>query len=307
MSNLSNETKALIAVCFSSTIFGFGFMFFRIALLAAEQWVVLAWRFGLAFLVLLLAWVFRIGKLNLKGKPWGKLLLLGVLDPLLYYMLESWGLSLTNVTITAVMVALMPIVSLCFAAVMLKEYPKLKQTICALLSIAGVIVISLVGGSMGTVTVGGILVLLGAIVTAALFTVLSRQFADQFSAFERTFMLFLVTAVYFVGEALIRSRGDYTALLQPLHDPTLLLSLLYLGVLGSAIAYYLYNYMLGYLSVVRATVFSNWTTVVSIFTGIVFLQEPFSIVQIIGSVVILVGLYGVNRFAADDPARKIKG
>jgi len=300
---MSNETKGVIAAAASSTIFGLGFMFSRIALLAAEQWVVLAWRFVFAFLFLFLLWVFGFAKLNFKGKPWPKLLLLGLIDPVLYYMFESWGLLLTSAGFTAVMVALVPIISLLMGVVLLREYPRLMQTVWSVISVAGVVVIAMIGSSMGTVTLLGVFALIGTITLGSLLTVLSRKLAEQFTAFERTFALFALAAVYYLGSAVVQAKGDFTPLLQPLHDPKLMMTLVAMGVGASALGYLLYNYSLSYLSVARTTVFLNLTTVVSILAGVVFLHEPFTWVQTICVGVMFVGLYGVNRYAEPTPPK----
>ena len=300
MRHLSNEWKGMLFAFLCNTIFGFSFMFSRIAFLAAEQWIVLAWRFGFTLVGLNLLCLFGLTKVRFKGKPWKKLLLLGICDPLLYYVCESWGIYLTNSSFSAVMIALMPIVSLSMAALILKEIPTFRQTLCAIISIAGVIIIAMVGNGLGTVNILGVLALIGAILTAAFFTVLCRQLAANFTAFERTYGVFSVASLYFIFSALVKARHDFSVLLQPLHDPMLFFSVAYLGLLGSIVAYLCYNLALNYLPVARVTVFSNWTTVMSIAVGMIFLHEPFTPIQLVGTVVILTGLYGVNRFARRD-------
>ena len=54
------------------------------------------------------------------------------------------------------------------------------------------------------------------------------------------------------------------------------------------------------MSVARVTVFANLTTAVSVFAGAVFLREPFSWLGLVFCLLILLGIYGVQRTARKD-------
>ena len=49
------------------------------------------------------------------------------------------------------------------------------------------------------------------------------------------------------------------------------------------------------LPVGKVTAFCNLTTVISVFAGVVFLGEPFTVLSLIASVVIVVGVWGVQK------------
>jgi flagellar motor component MotA len=61
------------------------------------------------------------------------------------------------------------------------------------------------------------------------------------------------------------------------------------------IAFFMLNYPVTYLPVRQAISFASLTTVVSILVGIVFLKESFGLIQMLGSVMIIIGVYNVNR------------
>ena len=52
--------------------------------------------------------------------------------------------------------------------------------------------------------------------------------------------------------------------------------------------------MISGLSVAQAAIFANLATAISVFAGAVFLHEPFSFTALLCSVLILLGIYGVN-------------
>ena len=55
--------------------------------------------------------------------------------------------------------------------------------------------------------------------------------------------------------------------------------------------------MATYMTVTRSTVYANLTTAVSVIAGALILKEPFTWLSAVFCVVILVGIYGVQRFA----------
>ena len=308
MKHLSAAWKGMLAAFTACTIFGFSFMFSRLAYAQADRSVVLAWRFLVAVIVLDL--LLLAGRLRLPGcggfrlrlgrvpaRDWGALLLLGLCEPVLYFIGESIGISRTNSSFASVMIALIPLASSLVAAVFLHEVPNLRQGLAAALSVAGVVVVSLVGAGQGTVTLAGVLALLLAITAGAAYTNLSR-FLSRFTPFERTYVIFSLGLVWFLGSALLHgfSFGDIWAARRL---PGFMTAVLYLGGLSSVVAYYLTNYGLSALPVARFTVFINWTTVVSILAGVILLDEPFTWVQAAGSALILLGLWGANYFATD--------
>jgi drug/metabolite transporter (DMT)-like permease len=145
------------------------------------------------------------------------------------------------------------------------------------------------------VTVVGVLALLLAIIGGGGFTTLSRRL-NGYSAFERTFAIFSLGLVWFFTAALLRGIGP-AEIWAARRLPWFLISVFYLGALSSVAAYYLFNASLNVLTVARSAAFVNWTTVVSILAGVFILGEPFTWVQVLGSVLIIGGLWGANYFA----------
>ena len=72
-------------------------------------------------------------------------------------------------------------------------------------------------------------------------------------------------------------------------------SIIYLAVVSSVLAFLLYNYSTSKISAVRSSSFSNIITVVSVLAGIMILKEDFSIWQVLLCIPIILGVWGVNR------------
>lgn len=289
--------KAMWAAFGGNCIFGFSFLFTKVALRVTTPSVLLAWRFLLAFAVMNLLLLTGKIRLSFRGKPVGMLLLMGALQPVLYFYFENYGLLYSNATFSAIMIALVPIASLIYGALFLRECPTFLQIACSFSSVGGVVFMALRQTAAGAITGVGVLLLVGAVLSAVGFNVISRRSAGTVSAFERTYMMFLVGAVCFTVVAVGENVKHPSCLFTPLTDGGFLLSLLYLGVLSSVGAFLMINYANTWLPLSRATVFSNVITVVSVFAGVVILREPFDRYLLPASLLIIAGIAGVQYFA----------
>ena len=62
-------------------------------------------------------------------------------------------------------------------------------------------------------------------------------------------------------------------------------------------SFFLSNYALTKLPLARETVFANLTTAVSVFAGVLVLHEPFSRLSLVCILLILLGIWGVQKTA----------
>lgn len=305
-----NKKLGMLGAMTGTCIFGFSFMFSRIALSVASPYVMLMYRFVLAFATLnILLGVLRMAgadhskdeqvhwlRFSLRGKNLLPLVVLGLVQPVLYFLCESYGISLTNSTFSGVIIALSPIVGLALGALFLREYPTRAQVWFSLLSIAGVIAITLRQTSEGVVQPLGVVLLVMAVLSGTSYNLLSRK-ASHFSALEQTWVMMLIAALCFTGLAVWDCRSDLSLLFAPLGSLPFMASVLYLSVFSSNIAFMSLNYANSVLPVARVTSFCNLTTVISVFAGVIFLHEPFGWVSLMASVVIIIGVWGVQRKA----------
>jgi drug/metabolite transporter (DMT)-like permease len=289
--------SAYLATIVAHIFWGFSFMASRTALNTGHVFLVLSHRFVLAFLVLSLLPLTGLVKLDLRGKPVLPLLLLGMTEPVIYFFGEQYGILHSSTIFSGVMVAMIPIVCTVAAAPILGERPTAGQLVFGAVSVAGVVILGLVSRNQGNLDWIGLVALLVAMSSAAAHTLLGRSMSARFTPFERTYTTMALAAAVFTALALIRCRGSAAAWLQPLSERPYLLSILFLGVCCSGVAYFLTSYTITHLPVARASVFTNLTTAVSVFAGAFFLREPLTWVGVVCCAAILVGIYGVQRSA----------
>lgn len=305
----SSRAKPYLAGIGSSAIFGFSFMFTKGALDKLDAWRLIGFRFLLASIVISLLIVTRLLRVDLAlipgrspGKDWRPLLWVALLQPIAYFLFETFGVSLTTSSQAGMLIALIPIFVIILSAVLLGERPTWQQAGFIVLSVAGVMFIAWQqSATAGATRWLGLALIMGAVITAAFFNIGSRRASAQFTPVEVTCVMMWVGAIVFnLLAVLVHWRaGNLATFFTPLADPQMIVALLYLGIGSSVLAFFLVNYSLSHLPASQSAVFSNLTTVVSIGAGVVFRNEPFYWFHAVGAVAILVGVWGANYFGVN--------
>ena len=284
----------IVAAVLGNMFWGFSFLFTRVALQETTPELMLATRFIISFALMNVPILLGRQKLRLRGKKLLPLLGLAVAEPVVFFA-ESYGILHTNATFAGVMVAIAPIFAIALAALVLKEYPSRRQLLFSILPIVGVIIMVLAGNSLGVVTVKGVLFLLLNCVGIAFYRLFNRWGSRTFTPFERTYMVLFSCFVVFNTSALLSVKGDLQAFFAPMTNPRVVLPVLALCLLCSIGSNMLVNYAAGRMSVAKMSVFSSLITLCSTFGGIVILGEPFSVLSLLGTALIVYGIWQVSR------------
>ncbi len=286
-----------------AAIFGFSFLFTKTALTDLAPSDLLGLRFALAALAMSAIAILGLVRVNLSGRRWLKLLPLAAIQPVAYFLCETAGVKLTSASEAGMIIGTIPVAVAVLATVFLRERPSPAQICFILSSSLGVAVMVAGGGGFGRGHLGGSLLLLGAVLSASFYSILSRHLSREFAPFEMTLVMMWAGALVFGALSL----GTHWAEGSPLPFALLLRStvwvpLLYLGLLSSIAAFFLVNFMLSRMEAARMVAYANLTSLVSLLAGVVILGESFRWYQWLGGGMILLGVWGTNRFARDSRA-----
>lgn len=292
------QIKSHLAGVLFATIFGFTFMFSKVALDYVVPMGLIAYRFLVAFLFFellrRLKWVnIRFSRASIKPIFW-----VVFFQPVLYFLFEIYGLNLVTSAEAGMMIALIPVFGALMSGVVLKEPVRPVQWIFIILSVSGIVYIQvqrLQNGLEGALL--GFILLFLAVLSAAAFNLASRAASTRVRAAELTYFMMMVGAVtfniLFIGQLIIENRlSDYVLNLMIIQN---VFPILYLGVMASVGGFFLVNYALRTLTAPVASIYANLATVVSILAGAFILNETLYRYHAIGSVIILVGVYGTVR------------
>lgn len=291
-----NSRKGMAAAVTANTIFGLSFIFSKIALTYTEPSMMLVLRFGIAFLVMSAIALVKRNCIHFKGKPILPLLALGLCNPLIYFICESYGIKYTNASFSGIMIALIPMVSTVFSVIFLKEELKKSKIKWILLALLGVIIITVTQSTGGSIQLKGVVFMVIAVISASAFTILSASLAGQFTSFERTYIMMVVGMVAFFVMAQIQLKETFgNVFLSAVHNGKVIGAIVFLAVICSIAGFFCNNVAVAELSVQRATAFTNLSPVISAVAGVLVLGENFSIIYLLGILMILLAIYRINR------------
>ena len=293
---MKKETvKAVLYAALGNIIWGFSFLFTKTGLaVAPNPNVMLAHRFILSTLFMGIPLLLGKEKISFKGKNWKPVVLLLLMQSC-YFLFETYGILYTNATIAGLVLAVVPVVTIGTGALFLREYPTRRQALFCILPVAGVIIMTVSGKELGVVTPLGIIFLLLTMLVSAAFKTANRKAAQEFSSFERTFLVLVNSAVVFSLVGMGSVEWNVAAFAAPLLQGKYLFSVLCLSLLCSIVANLLVNYASGHMSVFKLSSFGSLSTLCSTVAGVVFLREPVSISLLLGAVLILVGIRQVTK------------
>lgn len=302
-----NKHSHIAGIIFA-IIFGFTFMFSKVALDYVTPIGLIAYRFLIAFLVIEILRRFKVIHIRFEKKHFMHLFLVAIFQPILYFLFETYGLNLTSSGEAGMMIAMIPIFVTLLSTIMLKEKPKLIQVLFILLSVSGVIFIQVSKSTNGLESgfIGFILLLL-AVLSAAMFNIASRSASKTLKPYELTYFMMFAGAITFNIIYLFQLTFEHRIMdyFTNLYHIELLIPILYLGVVASIGGFFLVNFALSKLPAHVTSIYANLSTIVAIAAGALLLSETLYLYHYIGSLMILIGVYGTVRSNGSTKRRKL--
>lgn len=300
MSNKTSGRNKILVGCLCAfgceTIFGLSYIFTKQATAIASSFALLGWRFVIAFLIMSLCILTGLIKINLKGKKLALVLTVAIFNPLIYFIGETVGINYTTASESGSFLACIPIMSLFASTLILHEKPIKYQVIGICITLAGMLVTVSSVGMEASFSPIGYMILFIAVVSYALYSVFVEK-ASDFTGAEITYIMIAAGAVVFVilaiGEGMLKDNLEALFFL-PLTNRNFLVTVLYQGIGSSVLAFFMSNVAIANIGVNRTASFIGVATVVSIIAGVVILKENFSMLQLIGVVFIIAGVYTAN-------------
>lgn len=290
---MDKNKSATLAALSAQIIFGFSFMFTKVALNYATPMTVIANRYMVALFGMIVSLLITKNKISISKNFW-KLVIMAMFQPVMYFIFECFGIKHTTSSFSSVMISLIPVISMLCGIFILKEKPSYVQYVFTVISVLGVTVMAYSGTIEGTVTLPGVVLLFGAVMSSVFYNILSRKLSAEFSVTERTFAMTIIGTVCFTLISFAENISNPMMLISSFANKQYMVSIIYLGIFSSVVAFYMLNYANTYLPVAKTTVFSNFTTVVSVAAGAIILKEKLTIISWIGAFLIIVGVWAVQ-------------
>jgi len=221
-------------------------------------------------------------------------LLLGATGILAYNLFFLGALARLPASRTSLIIALNPIVTIAAASLLLGERMHARRWLGVAVALAGVWIVVSRGDVLGSVTgaVGlGELLMFGGVCSWAAYTLIGRRVLEGLTPLAATTYASLWgTAMLVVAAAPDLQQLHWSDLTAPV-----VLSVLYLGVLGTAVAFVWYYQAVQRLGAARTVIFNNLVPVFGASFGVLLLGEPLLPSMLLGGAVAVTGVMLVSR------------
>ena len=283
-------------------IWGSTFVFTKMLLLAGlSPAQIFTLRFIMAYM-LLLGYSLFTHNFSLFTSSWRDELLmvaLGITGGSLYFLTENAAMLYTTATNTSLIVCSCPLFAMLLFAVVYRHSERISRTqaLGSVMACMGMAVVVLNGHFVLHLSPLGDMLAFAACLCWAVYSLLMKP------ALERYSTLFITRKVFFYGLLTIIPyyifRPDetwiFTSSLFQFFNLSLLLNLLFLGVVASTLCYLTWNWVIGKLGAVVATNWVYFNPITTILFAWWLLHEQITVWFILGSALILIGMYLADK------------
>lgn len=279
-----NRLTGYCFAAFTVVVWGSTFISSKVLLEFYTPAQIMLTRFILAYCAL---WLLRPKRLPLTLKQEGIFFLLGLLGCTAYFYTENTALSYTLASNVSIIVAAAPIFTAILAHFAGEERFRASTLAGFLVAFSGVILVVCNGTFVLKLNPKGDLLALAAAVCWAIYSVLLRRASrglDSILVTRRTMFWGIVTAL-----PLVAAEGvPYPT--APLMTASGIANFLFLGLVGSALCFVLWNKAFRILGVVTTNTFIYLMPFITIVAARIFLDEPISPLALVGAVLITAGV-----------------
>ena len=284
-----------IALALAVLFWGLSFVATKIALQSFPPFCLIFLRFltaGIFFTFLLL----RTGFPAITWKNLKPLLFLAVFQPGLYFTFETVGLQHTSATKASLIIATIPIVVLLLSMLFLKERVRTLNVIGIIVSIFGMALLIFGGSSheMGGTLLGDALIL-GAVLSASMYMILTRRLGEFFSSIQITGMQIIIGAILFFPAFLYTlPRVQWQSV-----TGDAIIAVIALTIFATIGAFLCYNYALTKIPASRVSVCINGIPLVTACGAWILLGEQLAPLQFLGGAIVIAAVYLANVSTPD--------
>lgn len=248
---------------------------------------------SIAFIVLL--GLPNIGWKRITIKQFWPILLLGFAGVFLYHLFFFYGLQLIPASRAALIVSLNPAMIAFLSFLIWRERITIKKSYGIALSIIGAMIVLLSRTNMQdrSSSIIGDLAIFGCVVTWGIYTVAGKNTIKSIGALHTVAYSIFIGTILLLISSIISPTVTWNHF--ELLTQTDIVSLLYLGILGSALAYVWYYQGIDQIGAANAGTFIALNPLTAVIAGYLLLNETISPSIILGGIFIITGIILTNR------------
>ena len=274
--------RHLIPLFAAFVLWGSQYVISKIALRTVPPVTLLALRYLVSVPALFIVLRLRHALTPIKKGDWPILFAIGFTGYFASFCLQMLGINRLTGSVSSLLGAMNPIFIPILAAFFLHERITLAKIACVALSMAGVVVIV---GVDGTVDASGALLMLASVFLWSTASIIIRRVSGRYDPMQIALIAILCALPFTEGWSLIELQSAPCSF-------TLesVLAVLYMGVLGTAVTHSLWNYSLRVMDASFCSMFYPMQPLVSSILGVLFLHEAVTPSFVIGALMICCGI-----------------
>ncbi len=240
-------------------------------------------RFAISYLLLFLYRFFTKQKNKVEKKDLKIIIFSAIGGISIYYTLENIALSLTSASITSLIEAAYPVLTILVGIFIYHERTNKRTLVGIGISILGVILLTDLTNASSDL-LGNVLLIIGGILWG-FYNYLVQKIPTKYDSITITYYQMLFGTIGFLPLLLLEKPMFCNI------DIHIILSLLYLSAGCSVLALLLYNYGLKKIPASHASTLMNIMPIFGIMLSALILHETITPNQIIGGIIILLGVF----------------
>lgn len=287
---MRSRTPGLVfgALCF---IWGSTWLAIKIGLEFLPPFLFAGIRFATATVSLLIISRMLHARMPRNRSSWAVMLFLGIFQISLPYGLVFWAEQYVSSGLAAVLFATMPFFVVVFAHILVNEKLTRLKVIGVIASFIGLILIfwkdiAVPQGLTGDIPLYGGLAVVGSAVSGALANIVGKQHAEEIDPAANVLVQSLTGTVALTSLGLVTEGNTVLNF-----TPASVLAILYLGIVGSALAFVGMYWLLTKTTATNVSLITFITPILALLLGWVVLQEVPDPNVGLGAMLILAGIY----------------
>lgn len=249
---------------------------------------VFVYRFVFAYFVILAFTFKKIRSNNIKDEF--LLFLCGVCGGTIYFIAENYALQYTTTANVSLLVCISPIFTTVFMAVLYRYIPAPNVIIGSILAFLGVGCIIFSSGEGVEINPLGDMIAICAALSWAIYTIIVKRLNPIYSSIFITRKMFFYGVLTALPLLCIQEEPLRLHLLFDFNQPQYFLNFLFLGLLCSAAAYFIWNEVMRLLGAIKSNNYLYVQPLVTMIAGYLILGEQIFFLGYLGCVLIIGGL-----------------
>lgn len=224
------------------------------------------------------------------GGHFPKLAILGFLGMAMCQGLGYYAAGFTSATNMAILLSLVPLLTLMLSALFLSEKPSTLAILGGLLSLCGIFVVLGQGQPSLLLSQGigrGDVIMLLAVLAYTAYGVLLRHWSIPLPVWTSIYVQIATAVVFLLPSYLLESSSAFSA--------SNAIMILYAAIPGSILAPFVWMSAVKHLGAGRTAIFMNLIPIMTAFAAAMFLNETLHIYHLVGGSMIIAGIVLVQR------------